>query len=130
MPTSWCWRILSTIWNKPTHQRKQRSNIAISGLTNKAAIRSELKAALDKYCKTFSTRNSNSRVWGLENKVNPKYMRTQRRYLSTSRNDDHTDPNALMGDSFTLTILQQPPGHEQPLHHHADEEEVIFVLQS
>ena len=35
-----------------------------------------------------------------------------------------------MGDSFTLTILQQPPGHEQPLHHHADEAEVFFVLQS
>lgn len=92
-------------------------------------IRSDLEAALDRHCKTFATRQANSRVWEMETKVDPKFARTQRRYLGTSGNVDHTDPNALMGDSFTLTILQQPPGHEQPLHHHADEEEVFFVLQ-
>lgn len=101
----------------------------MSSRTGTSAATSNLEAALDKHCKTFATRQANARVWELETKVDPKYARTQRRYLGTSGNVEHTDPNALMGDSFTLSILQQPPVHEQPLHHHADEEEVFFVLQ-
>lgn len=90
--------------------------------------RALLEASLDKHCKTFATREPNWRVFGLETKLDEKYARAQRRYIGTSGNVDHDDPNALMGANFTLTILQQPPGHEQPLHHH-DEEEVFFVLQ-
>jgi mannose-6-phosphate isomerase-like protein (cupin superfamily) len=95
---------------------------------DKDKIRSNLERSLDIHCKTYATREANSRVWALETQVDPKYARTQRRYLGTSGNVAHTDPNALMGDSFTLTIIQQPPGHKQPMHHH-DEEEVFFVLQ-
>ena len=95
---------------------------------DKDQIRDDLEISLEKHCKTIATREANSRVWGLEVQVDPKYARTQRRYLGTSGNVDHTDPKALMGDSFTLTVLEQPAGHMQPMHHH-DEEEVFFVLQ-
>ena len=88
----------------------------------------ELQSSLDKHCKTYATREANSRVWSLETKLDQKYARTQRRYVGTSGNVEHTDPKALMGDTFTLTIIEQPPGHEQPLHHH-NEEEVFFVLK-
>ncbi len=100
----------------------------MSTAMNKETIRADLEASLQKHCKTFETREANWRVWSLETQVDPKYARTQRRYIGTSGNVDHTDPNALMGDSFTLTVLQQPGGHKQPLHHH-DEEEVFFVLE-
>ena len=95
---------------------------------DKTRILEKLESSLEYHCKTFSTREANSRVWALETQLDPKYGRTQRRYIGTSGNVEHTDLKALMGDSFTLTIIEQPPGHEQPLHHH-DEEEVFFVLK-
>tara|TARA_B100000676_G_C17706035_1_gene643807 strand:- start:72 stop:614 length:543 start_codon:yes stop_codon:yes gene_type:complete len=100
----------------------------VSTVIDKSELRAELEASLDKHCKTFETREANSRVWSLETAVDEKYARTQRRYLGTSGNVEHTDPNALMGAHFTLTVLEQPAGHKQPMHHH-DEEEVFFVLQ-
>lgn len=100
-----------------------------TNVIDKDRMRDELEASLSKHCKTFATRDANWRVWGLETQVDEKYARAQRRYLGTSGNVDHTDPNALMGAHFTLSILEMPPGHAQPLHHHADEEEVFFVLK-
>ena len=100
----------------------------MSTVIDPARIRVDLEASLDTHCKTFDTRVPSSRVWGFETQVDPAYARTQRRYLGTSGNVEHTDPGALMGASFTLTIIQQPPGHKQPMHHH-DEEEVFFVLE-
>ncbi len=96
---------------------------------NSVSKGSQLEASLDRHCKTFASRDANWRVWGMETQVDEKYSRSQRRYLGTSGNVDHNDPNALMGASFTLTVLQMPPGHEQPLHHHDGEEEVFFVLK-
>lgn len=92
-------------------------------------VRRTLEDALDRHCKTFATRDANWRVWRLETEVDRKYARSQRRYLGTSGNVVHDDPGALMGASFTLTVLQMPPGHEQPLHRHPGEEEVFFVLE-
>ncbi len=86
-----------------------------------------LSEELDKHVKTYQTRDPNWRVFGLETQVDEKFARAQRRYLGTSGNVAHTDPTALMGANFTLTIIQQPAGHLQPMHHH-DEEEVFFVL--
>ena len=100
----------------------------MSTVIDKSGSRAKLEASLEKHCKTFATRNANARVWALETEIDEKYARTQRRYLGTSGNVEHTDPNALMGAHFTLTVLQQPAGHKQPMHHH-DEEEVFFVLQ-
>ncbi|MBM3488180.1 MAG: cupin domain-containing protein [Alphaproteobacteria bacterium] len=80
------------------------------------------------HVKTFATRDQNWKVFSFETAVNPKYARPQLRYLGTSGNVDHTDPKALMGRSFTFSLMQLPPGNEQPLHHH-DEEEVFFVLE-
>ena len=98
-------------------------------ITENVKTGADLKSRMDRHCKTFQTREANWRVWGVETQVDKKYARSQRRYLGTSGNVSHNDPHALMGDSFTLTVLQMPPGHEQPMHHHDDEEEVFFVLK-
>ena len=80
----------------------------MSSVIDKEKIRQDLESSLDKHCKTFASREPSWRVWGFETQVDPKFARTQRRYLGTSGNVAHNDPNALMGDSFTLTVLQQP----------------------
>jgi oxalate decarboxylase/phosphoglucose isomerase-like protein (cupin superfamily) len=87
-----------------------------------------LAEVLDRHLKTYDTRQPNWRVFGLETELDEKFARAQRRYLGTSGNVAHDDPTALMGAHFTLTIIQQPAGHLQPMHHH-DEEEVFFVLR-
>ena len=89
--------------------------------------RTDLAEKLDAHVKTYKTRQPNWRVFGFETQVDPKYARAQRRYLGLSGNVTHSDPTAMVGAHFTLSIMQQPPGHLQPLHHH-DEEEVFFVL--
>ncbi len=89
---------------------------------------SALSAELDSHVKTYDTRKPNWRVFGFETRVDERYGRAQRRYIGTSGNVGHDDPTALTGASFTLTIIEQPAGHIQPLHHHP-EEEVLFVLQ-
>ena len=92
-------------------------------------VRQELDESLDRHCKTFATRDPSWRVWGFETQIDEKYARSQRRYLGTSGNVTHDDPGALMGASFTLSVLQMPPGNAQPMHRHDSEEEVFFVLQ-
>lgn len=87
----------------------------------------DLAEKLDRHVRTYETRKPNWRVFGFETRVDPKFARAQRRYLGTSGNVDHNDPTALTGEHFTLTIIQQPPGHCQPMHVHP-EEEVFFVL--
>lgn len=87
-----------------------------------------LEESLDRHVKTFATRNPSWRVFELETRQDPNFARAQRRYLGTSGNASHADPTALMGASFTLTIIQQPAGHRQPMHDHP-EEEVFFVLE-
>ncbi len=89
---------------------------------------SALSAELDRHVKTYETRKPNWRVFGFETRVDERYGRAQRRYIGTSGNVSHEDPTALTGESFTLTIIEQPAGHIQPLHHHP-EEEVLFVLR-
>ena len=83
---------------------------------------------LDRHVKTYATRKPNWRVFGFETQVDERYSRAQRRYIGTSGNVSHADPTALTGESFTLTIIEQPAGHIQPMHHHP-EEEVLFILR-
>ena len=89
---------------------------------------SKLSAKLDDHVKTYDTRKPNWKVFGFETEVDERYGRAQRRYIGTSGNVNHEDPTALTGESFTLTIIEQPAGHIQPMHHHP-EEEVLFVLR-
>ena len=92
------------------------------------ATTSTLSNELDCHVKTYDSRKPNWRVFGFETRVDKRYGRAQRRYVGTSGNVSHEDPTALIGESFTLTIIEQPAGHIQPLHHHP-EEEVLFVLR-
>ena len=99
-----------------------------SDSATQSATGSTLADELDRHVRTYDTRTPNWRVFGLETKVDERYGRAQRRYIGTSGNVSHDDPSALTGDSFTLSIIEQPAGHIQPLHHHP-EEEVLFLLQ-
>ena len=94
-----------------------------------AATATSLADELGKHVKTYATRKPNWQVFGFETQLDRRYGRAQRRYLGTSGNVDHSDPTALMGEHFTLTIITMPPGHVQPMHHHLDAEEVLFVLE-
>ena len=88
----------------------------------------KLADQLETHLKTYESRGPNWGVFGFETRLDERFGRAQRRYIGTSGNVDHTDTTALMGAHFTLTIMQQPAGNFQPLHHH-DEEEVFFILK-
>ena len=97
-------------------------------MSTSAATKPALADVLDTHVKTYATRKPNWKVFEFETQKDQRYGRAQRRYLGTSGNVDHSDPTALMGGHFTLTIITMPPGHIQPMHHHLDAEEVLFVL--
>ena len=88
-------------------------NNGMSTVIDKSGSGAKLEASLEKHCKNLRDAERNARVWALETKIDEKYARTQRRFLGTSGNVEHTDPNALMGAHFTLTVLQQPTGHKR-----------------
>ena len=46
----------------------------MSSVIDKESIRAELEASLDKHCKTFATREPNSRVWAVETQLDEKYQ--------------------------------------------------------
>lgn len=87
-----------------------------------------LAAELDRHIKTFATRRPDWRVFAVETKKDERFSRAQRRYVGASGSVTHVDPNVVPAEVHTLTIMEQPAGHIQPMHHH-DEAEIFFVLE-
>jgi oxalate decarboxylase/phosphoglucose isomerase-like protein (cupin superfamily) len=87
-----------------------------------------LEVDLERNVKTFATRTPNWRVFALETALDNRYARAQRRYVGASGSVGHADAEALPAVAHTLSIMEMPPGHHQPFHHH-DEDEIFFVLE-
>jgi quercetin dioxygenase-like cupin family protein len=75
----------------------------------------------------FDTRREDWSVFACETELDPKYARSQRRYIGASGSVDHDDPNSIQPTAFTMSIQTIPAGNRIPVHCH-ETEETFFVL--
>ena len=76
----------------------------------------------------WETRVPDWRAFGWQEEVAPKLRRAQRRYIGTGGADKAADPEALEPTTFTLSVMEMPPGGVNPMHDHVDNE-YFFVLE-
>ena len=84
--------------------------------------------AIDRFIATHDTRHEDWEVFAFQEGADPRYRRSQQRYVGGGGTEKHDDPNTLPASHFTLSILTLPPGHGGPMHFH-ETEEVFFVLE-
>lgn len=75
----------------------------------------------------FADRREDWTVFGLETSIDPKYARSQRRYIGASGSVDHVITQAVEPVAFTMSIQTMPGGHRIPVHCH-ETEETFFIL--
>lgn len=61
--------------------------------------------------------------------LDPKYRRSQMRYIGTGATGVASDENTVPAENFTFSTMLLPAGCEGPPHLHTDAEEVFFVLR-
>lgn len=59
----------------------------------------------------------------------PKYRRSQMRYIGVGAAGAKSDANVIPSEHFTFSTMVLPAGCEGPLHVHDDVEEVFFMLR-
>jgi len=59
----------------------------------------------------------------------PKYRRSQMRYIGLGAAGAKSDENVIPSENFTFSTMVLPAGCEGPLHIHDDVEEVFFMLR-
>jgi mannose-6-phosphate isomerase-like protein (cupin superfamily) len=67
-------------------------------------------------------------VFGLETELDPKFARSQRRYIGASGSVGHEESNAVEPAAFTMSVQTMPVGHRIPVHCH-ETEETFFILE-
>ena len=76
----------------------------------------------------YADRREDWNVFGLETKIEPKFARSQRRYIGASGSVDHAESNAVQPVAFTMSIQTMPGGNRIPVHCH-ETEETFFILE-
>ena len=76
----------------------------------------------------WETRVPDWGAFGWQEEVDPKFRRAQRRYIGTGGADKAADPEALEPTTFTLSVMEMPPGGVNPMHDHVDNE-YFFILE-
>jgi len=75
----------------------------------------------------YETRRDDWTVFGFETAVDPKFARSQRRYIGASGSVEHQETNAVPPVAFTMSVQTMPPGNRIPVHCH-ETEETFFIL--
>lgn len=75
----------------------------------------------------YADRRDDWTVFGHETQVDPKFARSQRRYIGASGSVDHADNRAVEPSAFTMSIQTMPAGNVIPVHCH-EVEETFFIL--
>ena len=73
----------------------------------------------------FETRRDDWTVFGFETAIDPKFARSQRRYIGASGSVGHTETNAVQPVAFTMSVQTMPAGNRIPVHRH-EVEEIFF----
>ena len=87
-----------------------------------------LKDEIKKYVVRWDTRVPDWNTFGWQEEADPKYQRAQRRYIGMGAGGRTSDSAALEPTSFTLSVMEIPPGNIGPMHDHI-ENEFFFVLE-
>ena len=75
----------------------------------------------------YGDRREDWTVFGFETNIDPRYARSQRRYIGASGSVDHSDQSAVKPVAFTMSIQTMPGGNRIPVHRH-ETEETFFIL--
>lgn len=75
----------------------------------------------------YADRREDWTVFGFETQLEPKFARSQRRYIGASGSVDHVETNAVPPVAFTMSIQTMPGGNRIPVHCH-ETEETFFIL--
>lgn len=75
----------------------------------------------------YEERREDWTVFACETELDPRFARSQRRYIGASGSVDHSDPLSLAPSAFTMSIQTIPAGNRIPAHCH-ETEETFFVL--
>ena len=87
-----------------------------------------LKEMMAKRVARFADRRDDWTVFSLETELDPKYARSQRRYVGASGSVTHAEQNAVEPAAFTMSVQTMPAGHRIPAHCH-ETEETFFILE-
>ncbi|MCC7015655.1 MAG: cupin domain-containing protein [Rhodospirillales bacterium] len=87
------------------------------------SLADDMKARIARY----GDRREDWTVFGFETQLDPKFARSQRRYVGASGSVDHNEANAVAPVAFTMSIQTMPPGNKIPAHCH-ETEETFFIL--
>ncbi len=90
--------------------------------------RESLQEEIKKCLVRWDTRVPDWDTFGWQEEADPKYHRAQRRYIGMGAAGRTSDPTALEPTSFTLSVMEIPPGNVGPMHDHV-ENEYFFVLE-
>jgi uncharacterized RmlC-like cupin family protein len=86
-----------------------------------------LEQQMRKRIARYTDRREDWTVFGFETQVDPKFARSQRRYIGESGSVEHKQTNAVAPVAFTMSIQTMPAGHNIPVHCH-ETEETFFIL--
>ena len=75
----------------------------------------------------YGDRREDWTVFGFETQLEPKYARSQRRYIGASGSVGHQETNSVEPVAFTMSVQTMPVGHRIPVHCH-ETEETFFIL--
>jgi quercetin dioxygenase-like cupin family protein len=75
----------------------------------------------------YDDRREDWSVFACETELEPRFARSQRRYIGASGSVDHDDPSSITPTAFTMSIQTVPAGNRIPVHCH-ETEETFFVL--
>lgn len=87
-----------------------------------------LKEMMAKRVARYADRRDDWTVFELETELDPKYARSQRRYVGASGSLAHAEANAVEPAAFTMSVQTMPVGHRIPAHCH-ETEETFFILE-
>lgn len=87
-----------------------------------------LKETMAKRVARYADRRDDWTVFGLETELDPKYARSQRRYVGASGSLEHEEQNSVEPVAFTMSVQTMPVGHRIPAHCH-ETEETFFILE-
>lgn len=86
-----------------------------------------LQELIAKRLARYSDRREDWTVFGFETELEPKFARSQRRYIGASGSLEHQETNSVEPVAFTMSVQTMPVGHRIPVHCH-ETEETFFIL--